>query len=82
MTYQTETANDFLNIDPILAPAPEKGFVVIHPLHDVPEVKCNLDQAGELQLSRGARLALVALRVYLVGIMIMGVYRGVELLRH
>ena len=81
MTFQTDTAEHFLDIDPILAPGPEKGFVVIHPLHDVPEAKCNLDQAGELRLSRGARLALVALRVYLVGVMLMGACRVVELIR-
>ena len=82
MTFQIETANDFLNIDPILTPGASKGFVVIHPLHDAPEAKCNLDQAGELKLSRGCRWALVSLRFYLIGTMLMGAWRVVELVRH
>jgi hypothetical protein len=82
MTFQTETANDFLDLEPILAPRGGRGYVVIHPLHDAPEAKCSADHLGPLKLTRGCRWALVSVRCYLVAIMAMGAWRVVELIRH
>jgi hypothetical protein len=82
MTFRTGTANDFLNVDPILAPGASKGYVVIHPLHDAPEAKCDAGHLGPLKLSRGCRVALAAVRLYIIAILLMGGYRVVELIRH
>lgn len=82
MTSRTETANDFLDLEPGLAPRKDRGFVVVHPLHDAPETKCSADHLGPLQLTRGCRTALVAVRCYLVAIMLIGAYRVVELILH
>ena len=73
MTTQTETIDCFMNPEPI-------RYTVIHPLHDVPEAKCNIDDLGPLKLTPGCRTALVAVRFYLVAIMLMGVYRVVTLI--
>ncbi len=56
-----------------------RGFVVIHPLNDAPEVKRSADQLGPLKLTPGCRIALIAVRAYLVAIMLMGGYRMVTL---
>jgi hypothetical protein len=69
-------------VEPILARPEPKGFMVVHPLHDEPEAKCSADRLGRIQLTRGCRLALIAVRCYLGAIMLMGVYRVVELIRH
>ena len=74
MTSQAETFETFLELEPM-----HKGYRVIHPLHDVPEVKCNADHLGPLKLSRGCRIALMYVRFYLVAIMLMGGYRMVTL---
>lgn len=74
MTTQTETFDTFMDLEPI-----HTGFTVIHPLHDAPEAKCNADDLGPLKLTPGCRIALVAVRFYLVAIMLMGTYRVVTL---
>ena len=80
MTYQTETIDTFLDREPIHNPRAPKGFVVIHPLHDAHEAKCNADHLGPIKLTPACRVALVAVRCYLVAIMLMGGYRVVTLL--
>jgi hypothetical protein len=80
MTYQTETLDTFLDLEPIRAPRASKGFTVIHPLNDAPEVKCNADHLGPIKLTPGCRIALIAVRFYLVAIMLMGGYRVVTLM--
>jgi hypothetical protein len=82
MTFHTETANDLLEVEPRLAPRPAKSFVVIHPLHDAPEAKCDAGHLGPLKLSRGCRIALGAVRFYIIAILLLGGYRVVELIRH
>jgi len=82
MTYQTETANDFLAVEPILSRPEPKGFRVIHPLHDEPEAKCSADELGRIQLTPGCRMVLVAVRCYLAVVMLMGVYHVVACNRH
>ena len=79
MNLRDEAADDFLELES--APRPTGGYVVVHPLHDAPEVKVDLDRLGPMQLSRGARIALVSLRCYLVAIMLMGAWRAIELIK-
>jgi hypothetical protein len=74
MTTKTETFDTFMDLE-TTCPA----YRVIHPLHDAPEAKCNADHLGPLKLTRGCRAALVAVRFYLVAIMLMGAYRVVTL---
>jgi hypothetical protein len=82
MTYQTETLDTFLDLEPVHDLRAGKGYVVIHPLNDVPELKRGLDQLGPIKLTPACRVALVAVRCYLVAIMLMGGYRLLTLIRH
>jgi len=80
MTYHTETLDHLLDLEPLHAPRANPGYTVIHPLHDAPEAKCSADRLGPMKLTPGCRLALVAVRFYLVAIMVMGAYRVVTLM--
>jgi hypothetical protein len=80
MTYQTETLDTFLDLESIHNHRAPKGFTVIHPLNDAPEAKCNADHLGPIKLTPGCRVALIAVRFYLVAIMLMGAYRVVTLM--
>ena len=51
----------------------ERCFYVVHPLDDVPEVKCNADDLGPMPMTRGVKWSLFALRAYLV---VMGLLVG------
>jgi hypothetical protein len=44
----------------------QKEFLVIHPLDDVREQKVDTSRLGPMPLTRSVRLALVALRGYLI----------------
>jgi hypothetical protein len=79
MTAQTETLDTFMDVDAIALPEGGTAYRVIHPLYDAPEAKCNADHLGPLKLSRGCRIALGAVRFYIVAIMLMGGYRILEL---
>jgi hypothetical protein len=76
MTQQTETFDTFMDLEPT-----HQGYRVVHPLYDAPEAKRSADHLGPLKLSRGCRAALVAVRFYLMAIMLMGGYRVVTLVR-
>jgi hypothetical protein len=82
MTFQTETLDRFMDVEPAAQPRAGQSFVVVHPLYDEPEAKCSADHLGPLRLTRGCRVALVAVRCYLAAIMLMGAYRVVEFIRH
>jgi hypothetical protein len=41
-------------------------FVVVHPLDDLAEAKVAVESLGPMRLTRGARLALLSLRLYLL----------------
>ncbi|MDE3178868.1 MAG: hypothetical protein KGM47_04330 [Acidobacteriota bacterium] len=49
----------------------QEFFEVTHPLRDAPEEKCNPDLLGPMKMSRGVKLSLLLLRVYLVSISIL-----------
>lgn len=60
---------------------PEKFFHVIHPLDDVPEEKlCPTRlKLGRMRMSGGRWWSLLTLRVYLIVIMLLVLYRGLDL---
>jgi hypothetical protein len=74
MTTRTETFETFMERQPV-----PSTYQVIHPLYDAPELKRSADGLGPIRLSRGCRAALVAVRFYLLAIMLMGGYRVVTL---
>jgi hypothetical protein len=41
-------------------------YYVVHPLDDEPEEKCSTEGLGRMQMSRAAKISLGALRLYLV----------------
>jgi len=51
---------------------PKLEFVVVHPLYDEPEQKCDPSQLGPMKMSNSVRFSLIVLRGYLVlmGIML------------
>jgi hypothetical protein len=79
MTAHTETLDTFMDAEATTLPEGGKAYRVIHPLYDAPEAKCNADDLGPLKLSRGCRIALGAVRFYIVAIMLMGGWRILEL---
>jgi hypothetical protein len=55
------------------------GFRVIHPLDDVPEVKCSTVGLGKIRMTRAARLSLGVLRAYLILMTLMLGYHVLDL---
>jgi hypothetical protein len=51
------------------------GPRVIHPLDDVPELKCDPDRLGRMALTPTVRWSLLALRGYLIVMMMLVGYR-------
>lgn len=58
-------------------PAEIETFVVIHPLFDEPEQKCDPTDLGRIKMSSSVRSCLFVLRAYL---MVMGVMLGYHML--
>ncbi len=54
-------------------------FVVVHPLYDVPEEKLDTSKLGERPLGRSAKLALLALRGYLLLMTALVAYHAFDL---
>ena len=52
----------------------------VHPLDDVPEEKRSADGLGQIKMSKSVRASLIALRVYLFGILTLALFRVVGLL--
>ncbi|GAC1644546.1 MAG: hypothetical protein NVS4B8_15300 [Herpetosiphon sp.] len=48
---------------------------VTHPLHDVAEQKCDVDSVGPMRMTPVVRYSLMALRVYLLFMMVLVLYR-------
>lgn len=55
------------------------SFVIVHPIYDVPEEKCDVDKVGKMKLSKGGRLSLLVLRFYLIGMLALAIYRTLVL---
>lgn len=57
----------------------DERFVVIHPLDDAPEQKIATEQLGRMPMTRSVRLSLLALRLYLLVMVVLVVYRVLDL---
>jgi len=49
-------------------------FRVIHPLYDEPETKCEVEGLGRIQMTPTVRIALFALRAYLIVMLLLVLY--------
>ena len=58
---------------------PENGFVVVHPLDDVHEQKMNTSGLGAMPMTATVKLSLMALRGYLILMMLLVVYHVLDL---
>ncbi len=56
-----------------------RTFLVIHPLDDVQEQKCETKHLGAMKMTPAVRLSLLALRAYLVLMMVMVLYHALDL---
>ena len=59
--------------------ANETSLYVIHPLDDVREQKCTTEGLGLMHLTPAARISLAALRVYLIAMTCIILYRTLTL---
>jgi hypothetical protein len=57
----------------------EREFLVIHPLDDVLEQKLDTSHLGPMRMTPAARLSLMALRAYLVLMMLLVAYHALDL---
>ena len=48
---------------------------LIHPLDDVDEIKVDVDKAGPMYLSKSAKFSLYVLRIYLILMIILAIYK-------
>jgi len=58
---------------------PENHFVVVHPLDDVREAKVNTASLGAMPMTRSVKLSLMALRGYLIVMMLLVLYHVMDL---
>ena len=58
---------------------PENSFVVVHPLDDTPEEKVDTISLGPMKMTTSVTLSLMALRGYLVLMMLLVLYHVMEL---
>ena len=48
---------------------------LIHPLDDVNEIKIDVDKAGQMHLSKSAKISLYVLRIYLILMILLAIYK-------
>jgi hypothetical protein len=58
---------------------PENHFVVVHPLDDVREQKVNTSGLGTMPMTASVKLSLMALRGYLILMMLLVLYHVLDL---
>jgi hypothetical protein len=58
---------------------PENYFRVVHPLDDVPEQKVNSSGLGTMPMTVSVKLSLMALRGYLILMMLLVLYHVLDL---
>jgi hypothetical protein len=58
---------------------PENHFVVVHPLDDVREQKVNTSGLGTMPMTASVKLSLMALRGYLIVMMLLVLYHVLDL---
>ena len=54
---------------------PEHHYVVVHPLHDMPEEKVDTSKLEPMKMTRSVKLSLMALRAYLIVMILLVVYQ-------
>ena len=63
----------------LITDIPENHFVVVHPLDDVPEEKVDTSALGPMPMTTTVRLSLLALRGYLVLMILLVFYHVMDL---
>jgi hypothetical protein len=58
---------------------PENHYVVVHPLDDFPEVKVDAEKLGPMPMTTSVKLSLLALRSYLVIMVVLVLYHVLDL---
>jgi hypothetical protein len=58
---------------------PDNHFVVVHPLDDVPERKVDTSALGPMPMTLSVKLSLMALRGYLVLMMLLVLYHVMQM---
>jgi len=58
---------------------PEQAFVVVHPLDDRPEQKVDTSRLGAMPMTASVKLSLMALRGYLILMMMLVLYHVMDL---
>jgi len=58
---------------------PEDHFVVVHPLDDAPEQKMDTTSLGAMPMTVSVKLSLMALRGYLILMMLLVLYHVIDL---
>jgi hypothetical protein len=58
---------------------PENHYVVVHPLDDVPEEKVDTETLGPMAMTNSVKLSLLALRSYLVIMVLLVLYHVFDL---
>lgn len=58
---------------------PENYFVVVHPLDDIPEDKIDTSALGPMPMTASVRFSLMALRGYLVLMMLLVLYHVMDM---
>jgi hypothetical protein len=58
---------------------PENRFLVVHPLDDAPEKKVDTESLGPMPITTSVQLSLMALRGYLILMMLLVLYHVLDL---
>lgn len=58
---------------------PQNHFVVVHPLDDIPEEKVDTSTLGPMPLTASVKVSLMALRGYLLLMMLLVLYHVMDL---
>lgn len=56
---------------------PAEAYLVVHPIFDEPEQKCDPSSLGRMHMSKSVRTCLMLLRIYLI---VMGLMLGYHML--
>lgn len=62
-----------------IADVPAECFTVVHPLDDAPERKADTSSLGPMPMTFSVKLSLMALRGYLILMMLLVIYHVIEL---
>ena len=68
-----------VTMDVDLNDLPENHYVVVHPLDDIPEEKVDTETLGPIAMTTSVKLSLLALRRYLVIMVLLVLYHVLDL---